>query len=394
LAQALRERAFLNATTGRLGFAHQDIDRLLAMDARDPEAHFARGLALFVGNQAEAIRSFTQVVQLQPKRVDGYRGRAWAALVAGNYADAAKDFAQVSLFEPDDPEAYRGKAWAELYARNYDRAIADFSEVMRRAPGHPEASAGRGLAYVYAGRVLEARADFRSAIRFGRPVPSTALAYNTLILDDWRRERRVVDLLEERTQKNPGDVEPWLAFGTLGLSADAFDRAVKLNPGDVDVRMLRAIFHATPVQGTTALRGYNRPAALADLTEVIRLKPDHTEAYFWRALLLAMDQGALPAAIADCERALAQGDPTLTALLDKLRVEQGAWEQAKQRAAIARAQFQKDSEVYAAAFLLGLAALAAAPPASPDPFRRSFLDDWRLRRHFFRPCINSGGQRC
>jgi tetratricopeptide (TPR) repeat protein len=175
-------------------------------------------------------------------------------------------------------------------------------------------------------------------------VPNTALVYNTLVLDDWLRERRVVNLLEERTQKNPGDVEAWLAFGTLGLSADAFDRAVKLKPADVDALMLRAIFHATPVQGTTALRGYNRPAAIADLTEVIRLKPDHTEAYFWRALLLALDQGALPAAIADCERALAlaQGDPTLTALLDKLRVEQRAWEQAKQRAAIAQAQFQKD----------------------------------------------------
>src|SRR5687768_2675200 len=51
LAQALRERAWLNATTGRLGFAHQDIDRLLTMDARDADAHLARGLAFLVGNQ-------------------------------------------------------------------------------------------------------------------------------------------------------------------------------------------------------------------------------------------------------------------------------------------------------------------------------------------------------
>jgi tetratricopeptide (TPR) repeat protein len=132
LAQALRERAMLNATTGRLGFAHQDIDRLLAMDARDADAHLARGLAFLVGNQAEAIRSFTQVVQLQPKQADGYRGRAWAGLVAGDYGAAAKDFAQLSLLEPEDPETLRGKGWAGLHAKNYEGAILDFSEVMRR----------------------------------------------------------------------------------------------------------------------------------------------------------------------------------------------------------------------------------------------------------------------
>src|SRR5688572_19109548 len=53
--QALRERAFLNATTGRLGFAHQDIDALLALDPRDHEAHFGRGLAFFVGNPPQAV---------------------------------------------------------------------------------------------------------------------------------------------------------------------------------------------------------------------------------------------------------------------------------------------------------------------------------------------------
>jgi tetratricopeptide (TPR) repeat protein len=394
LAQALRERALLNATTGRLGFAHQDIDRLLAMDARDADAHLARGLAFLVGNQPEAIRSFTQVVQLQPKRGDGYRGRAWASLVAGDYGAAAKDFAQLSLLEPEEPEAYRGRAWAELYAKNYDRAIREFSEVMRLVPGHPEASAGRGLGYYLSGRFQDARADFRSAIRYGRPVPSTALTYNTLVFDDWLRERRVFQLLEERTQANPSDVEVWLAFGAVGHRADAFDRALKIKPEDVDILMLRAIFHATPVQGTTAIRGYNRPAALADLTEVIRLKPDHTEAYFWRALLLAMDKGALPAAIADCEKALAvsQRDPTLTALLERLKAEQRDWEQAKQRAAIAQAQFEKDSEVYAVAFLIGLAAVFAAPAEPPDPFRRSYLDDLRLRQRFLGPRFDSRGR--
>lgn len=396
LRQALRERAFLNATTGRLGFAHLDVDALLAMDPRDPDAHFARGLALFVGNPLKAVQSFSQVTELEPGRVDGYRGRAWANLVAGEYAAATKDFDRMLQLEPDDPEAYRGRAWAAVHSGSHDRAILDFTEVLRRSPGNPEASAGRGLAYYLAARFQDARADWRSTMRYGRPRPSTALVYNQLGFDDWRRDRRIGLLLEERTQSNPNDINAWLALGVLGDSPPAFDRAVKLAPGDIDALMLRAIFQASPVEGSTVVRAYNRPAALADLTEVIRLKPDHGEAYYWRALLLAMDKEALNSAIADCEKALAlsPGDPTLSAVLQKLTIDRRAWDQAKTQAAIAQAQFEKDKEAYAVAFLIGLVAIFGSSPQPPDPYQRSYLDDLRLRRHFFRPCITSVGTRC
>ena len=393
LAQALRERALLNATTGRLGFAHPDIDRLLAMDPRDPDAHFARGLAFFTGNRPEAIRSFSQVIQLQPKRVDGHRGRAWTNLVAGEYAAAARDFDQVLQIEPNDTEAYRGRGWASFHARNYDRAILDFTELMRRSPGNPEASAARGLCYYLVGRLPEARADFRSTIRYGRPRPSSALTYNTLTLDDHLVDRRVFSVLDERTQRNPNDIEGWLASGVFRYAEPSFDQALKIKPDDVDALMLRAIFHATPVQGTTAVRGYNRAPALADLTEVIRLKPDDGEAYFWRALVRAMDKEALPSAVADGEKALAltPGDPALRALVEKLKIEQRSWEQSKQQAAIARAQFEKDSPVYAAAFLVVIAAMFTPSTEPPDPFKRSYLDDMRMRNRY-RPCIDSVGR--
>jgi hypothetical protein len=102
----------------------------------------------------------------------------------------------------------------------------------------------------------------------------------------------------------------------------------------------------------------------------------------------------LPAAIADCEKALAvsQRDPTLTALLERLKAEQRDWEQARQRAALVQAQFEKDSEVYAAAFLIGLAAIFASPPAPPDPFQRTYLDDLRLRQRFLGPRFDSRGR--
>jgi hypothetical protein len=106
-----------------------------------------------------------------------------------------------------------------------------------------------------------------------------------------------------------------------------------------------------------------------------------------------MNKGTLPAAIADCEKALSfQHDPALTALLERLKSEQRDWEQSKQRAAIAEAQFKEDSAEYAAAFLVGLASILAASPAPPDPLRRSYLDDLRLRQQFLGPRFDSRGR--
>jgi tetratricopeptide (TPR) repeat protein len=390
--QALRERAFLNATTGRLGFAHQDVDALLALDPRDPEAHFARGLAFFVGNPPQAVRAFSQVIEIEATKVDAYRGRAWANLVAGEYGAATKDFEQVMLLEPNDSEAYRGRGWAHLHGKNYDQAIKDFTELMRRSPGHPEASAVRGIAYYLSGRLREARADYRSTIRYGRSVPSGALTFNTLILDDWQRYRRVLALLAEKT-----DVDGLLASGVAGSGLPAFDQAVKISPDDVDARMLRALFQAVPIAGT-GVPGYSPPSAITDLSEVIRLRPDHTEAYFWRAMLRAQapEPKALLSAIEDCEKALSvsPGDPVVGALLQKLKIEQRAREQSAEQAAIARARFEQNKEAYAAAFLIALVAMFGSPREPPDPFRRSLLDDMRTWEHHFRPCVNSRGQRC
>jgi TonB family protein len=395
--QALRERAFLNATTGRLGFAHQDVDALLAADARDHDAHFARGLAFFVGNPPKAVEAFSQVIDIEPKRVDGYRGRAWASLVAGEYVAAARDFHQVLLIEPGDSEAYRGRGWAHLHAKSYDHAIQDFTELMRRAPAHPEASAARGIAYYLSGRFTEARADYRSTLRYGRSVPSSALAYNTLILDDWQRYRRVLALLEPKTEGPSTDLEALLASGVAGAGVPAFDKAITLRPDDLDARMLRALYQAVPVHGAV-VPGYSPPSAIDDLSEVIRLRPDYTEAYFWRAVLRAQnpDPRGLPDAIADCEKALtvSPGDPALTALHQKLTIEQRARERSAELAAIERAKFEQNREAYAAAFLVGLVLMFASPAEPPNPYQRSLADDMRMWNHFMRRCWNSRNQRC
>jgi TonB family protein len=380
--QALRDRAVQNATTGRLGFAHQDVDALLKIDACDAEAYFARGLAYFVGNPPAAVKAFSQAIHLDPAAIKHHRGRAWANLVAGDYAAATKDFDQVLQLDPDGAEAFRGRGWAALHAGAVDRAILDFNEVLRRSPANAETWSIRGAAHYLTGRVREARADFRISLTLGRQ-PNGAIAYNTLILDDWTRHRRLMATLDARIQQNANDVEAWLAVAAVGYHASdpgvhsapvASDRAVKARPDDVDALMFRA------------LTGH-RATAFSDLTEVIRLQPDHSQAYFQRALLQALETRTLPAAIADCRKALQllSGDPKVGAACQRLELDQRIEEIRKQQEILAEPGRQRAREVMAimVTFLLFDAFSGPRDPyAANDNFVEALaaLDDDAARR--------------
>ncbi len=379
--QALRARAVQNATTGRLGFAHQDVDALLAIDPCDAEAYFARGLAYFVGNPPAAVKAFSQAIHLDPASVRHHRGRAWSNLVAGDYAAAAKDFDRVLQRDPEDAEAFRGRGWAALHAGAVERAILDFTEVLRRSPANAETRSIRGAAYHLLGRVPEARADFRISLTLGRQ-PNGALAYNTLILDDWTRHRRLMTTLDARIQQNADDVEAWLAVAAVGYHATdpglhsapvASDRAVKARPDDVDALMSRALM--------------NRATAFGDLTEVIRLQPDHSQAYFQRALLQALETRTLPAAIADCKKALQllSGDPKVGAACQQLELDQRIEEIRKQQEILAEPARQRARELMAimVTFLLFDSFSGPRDPyAANDNFAEALaaLDDDAARR--------------
>jgi tetratricopeptide (TPR) repeat protein len=392
LRQKLDDRAFIYATTGRSGLANQDLKKVFSMNPQDQRAFYIQGLAHLGVDPRSAIGPFSQVIRIQPQSIDAYRGRAWANLLTGSYSDAVNDFSKVLAIDPNDCEAYRGRGWGQLQAKRYDRAMADFRELHRCSPANPEAKLGEGLANYFSGHLEAARQDFRSVMRYS-PAPSRPLTINDLRFDDWQRFKRVISLLGKQTQRHPNDLDAWLAMGVVGycqldepglqmnmeskaVARSAFDRAISIKPDDIDVLMVHSAYYSTPWVA------FNLNTAIGDLTEVIRLKPDYAEAYFRRALLRAIDKEQLPSAMEDCEKAIAlsKKSPRLNAVLEKLKADQRAWDQAKQQAAALKQEHKRQTEVAAAAFLTGFAVLLANynPPEyapNPDPLEQA-LDDY------------------
>jgi tetratricopeptide (TPR) repeat protein len=228
-------------------------------------------------------------------------------------------------------------------------------------------------------------------------VPNRAKVYGAVRFDNWRRCGMLQQVVEARAKQNPRDIPGLLVSGVLVFRAyddsapgavmrtasDPFTRALAIDPASIDALMIRAATYSAPQYG------YRDEAAIADLSEVIRLDAKYAEAYFQRALVRAPDKASLGLAIADAEKALSlvPGDPLLRALVSKLKADQVAWEAEKQRVAEARAQraeaLQRTKEQMAAIFLAGIAAAILDPdwkPASPEELRRreeDFMLDWQ-----------------
>jgi tetratricopeptide (TPR) repeat protein len=405
--KALRRRGYLYATSGAGGLARRDLDTLIAIDPRDRDAHFFKALSTFVGAARLSLPSFTRVIELRPDDAEAYAGRGWANLVEGSDKEAIGDFGQVLRLAPGDVEALRGRAWGLVNTGDYDRAIADLNVVLKRSHAQPEAFLLRGVAYYFEGRIPEARGDWRSAMRF-RPVPNGARTYGSVRFDNWRRYAALQRLVQPRVKQNPRDVLPWLASGAAAFRAyddgspgglivaaqDAFKAALAIDPANIDALMMRAASYSAP------FFGYRPDAAIADLSEVIRLNPNYAEAYVRRALVYGADKPSLRLAISDAEKALAlvPGDPGLRALVNKLKQDQIAWE-AQQRAADMQAAAQaRAKEDVAALFLAGIATaiLTSDPPTSEERSKQydDFIRQMWMDLLMERPCRTSTGRPC
>ena len=406
---ALRRRGYLHAFSGAGGLARRDLDAVIAVNPRDRDAHFFKGLSHGVARLS--LPSFTRAIELRPDDAESYAGRGWANLVEQNYREAVVDFGQVLRLSPGDAEGLRGRAWGLVHTGDYDRAIADLDALLKMSRGQPEALALRGTAHYLAGRGDQARGDLRSAMRF-RPVPNRAKVYGSVRFDNRRRYGMLQQVVEARAKQNPRDITGLLVSGVLvfrayddraagglmRIASDGFARALAIEPASIDALMMRAATYSAP------LYGYRADAAIADLSEVIRLDPGYAEAYFRRALIHGADQRSLDLAAADAEKALSlvPGDPVLRGLVNKLKDDRIAYEAEKQRVAEARAQraesLQRTQEQAAALFLAGVAAAIMTSdgkgPTDEDYRTRQqdILDLWgeSLRT----PCRTSTGRPC
>ncbi len=129
--------------------------------------YFRRGIAYEKkGDHEQAIRDFSQAIQLAPDSANAFLNRGVAHREKGDVDRAIEDFAQAIRLRPTSALAWRGRAELYLdYNEDYERAVADYGEAVRLEPTNPGYANGLGVAYANEGEYKRAIDEFSRAIR-------------------------------------------------------------------------------------------------------------------------------------------------------------------------------------------------------------------------------------
>jgi len=96
--------------------------------------------------------------------IDRLMARGTEEMQAGRYADAIATFTAVIQKDPDFAEGWNRRATVHFLAGDYTRSIADCNQVLKRNPQHFGALSGMGEIYLRLERPGEALGWFRKAL--------------------------------------------------------------------------------------------------------------------------------------------------------------------------------------------------------------------------------------
>lgn len=90
--------------------------------------------SLNTGKPEKALKEFNRAIDIDPRRADGYLGRANTLNTMGNFEEALIDYDRVIEIEPTLANAYvnRGIAYSQL--GQYEKAITDYEKGLELDP--------------------------------------------------------------------------------------------------------------------------------------------------------------------------------------------------------------------------------------------------------------------
>ncbi len=150
--------------------AIKDFTQAIELDTKFATAYSNRCLVqLQLGKYKKAAEDCTAALQLNPNNPEAYLNRGLAYYRLGNYPAAISDYQAIIALDSNDFRAYYNRGLARFELKDYEGAIADYNETLLKSHQHLEPLQAdvyndRGLAQLMLENVTSAIADFSRAI--------------------------------------------------------------------------------------------------------------------------------------------------------------------------------------------------------------------------------------
>lgn len=246
-----------------------------ATNEQRARAHRERGSLLAeAGSHADAVKDFTQALQLEPKDARAFESRGLAYLVLGEHGGAIDDLTSAINLAAASSRLFTVRGYVHLVAGAVDLAIADFDKALELTPKDAVALNNRGLAYRRKGDVQRALADYEAAISV-RPTYALAHANRGYALEVLGRTKDAIEAFENALKIDPNLSGASAALSRLGQpEAQAKARSIA-GEGKTLATLLCSRCHAiddksaSPHPGAPPFRSLHTRYPLLELSEPI-----------------------------------------------------------------------------------------------------------------------------
>jgi tetratricopeptide (TPR) repeat protein len=233
------------------------------------------------GNYEEAIRNYTQAIEMNPQYLDAYRDRAYLYHCNGDYDEAIQDYTKAIELDTQDSDLYCNRGIAFHNKNELDLAISDYGRAIGLDPKTIEAYVGRGNACFSKHHFDQAITDYGRVIELD---PQHAEAYERRGCSytfDGNYEYAIKDL-SKAIELNPQFTKAYLsrssAYSDLDKFTEAIDdftKVIELDPESVTAYFCRGLAYHRKGKYHDAIKDYSK---------AIDLNPQHARAHYRRGL--------------------------------------------------------------------------------------------------------------
>lgn len=193
----------------------------------------------------EAIRHYTQAIQVNSKFTHAYNGRGLAYYHQKKYQAAISDFNKAIELDSKSATAYNNRGLAYSDSGNKDMALRDYQRALELDPKFTTAYSNRAMLYVEEEEYEKALVDLNKALQLDRNFV-LALHNRAFVYLEQERFEDAVKGFDETIRIDPRFASAYAHRGLAYLHLDEdrkaladFEQALRLNPKDTDVRELR-----------------------------------------------------------------------------------------------------------------------------------------------------------